>query len=485
MSEIRRSASGARQAGDNYQHLVAWNRALRSLLPGRRMTAIELEAIGAGNVDDVVVRYDQPPHEFTQVRFAVDASTPLNSSYLLHTAAPGGTSMLQKFHASWRQLRAEAEPHMQLITNRSLDPTDRFLAEIDGITARLVPIADQATGNSRIGKTRAAWAEHLQIEEEELLQLLGCLHFRVGRPYEAEAEHAGDLMLAAGLRSEMSAIRLGVDRMRRWVLEGRRRLSADQLTAGIEGLGLRASDPAATLLIQAIARDPLPEDATEALDWVELFQGDEPSARRKTREADAYRRVMHPQLRDAADRLIAAGHGRVVVRGAMRLPTWFAAGNALPEVSGVQLICAHRGQPWSSDDNPRLTNIQTRLMTRLGQGDDLAVALAVAAEPVEDVIAHARAKKLLVDAVARIALPGGPQVSRIADGGHAMGVVQGIRDDVRKLLRETSARRVHLFLAAPAGLALLLGHRWNRIAPTTVYEDLGLDGYQAAYHIAA
>jgi hypothetical protein len=95
MSQTRRSPSGARQAGDDYQHLVAWNRTLRSLLPGRRLVAVELEAVNAGNVDDVVVRYDQEPNEFTQVRFAVDASTPLDSGYLLRTAAPGGTSMLR------------------------------------------------------------------------------------------------------------------------------------------------------------------------------------------------------------------------------------------------------------------------------------------------------------------------------------------------------------------------------------------------------
>jgi hypothetical protein len=485
MSEIRRSASGAREAGDDYQHLVAWNRALRSLLPGRRMIAIELEAIGAGNVDDVVVRYDQPPHEFTQVRFAVDASTPLNSSYLLQTAAPGGTSMLQKFHASWRQLRGETEPRMQLITNRAVATTDSFLTKIDGITARLMPIAGQATSTSTIGKTRAAWAAHLHVDEEELLQLLGCLHFRVGRPYEAEAEHAADLMLAAGMRNGISAIRLGVDRMRRWVLEGRRKLPADEVEAGIDGLDLRAADPAATLLIQAIVRDPLPEDATEALDWVDLFQGDEPWTRRKTRDADAYRQVMHPQLQEAADRLIAAGYRRVVVRGAMRLATWLAAGHALAEVRGVQLVCGHRGQPWSSDDTPRMTNIDASIAARLGQGDDLAVALAIAAEPIEDVIAFARATQLPVDAVGRVALPGGPHIARIADGGHAVGVVHGIRDEMRRLLRETAARRIHLFLATPAGLALLLGHRWNRIAPTVVYEDLSLDGYQPAYDIMA
>ena len=132
-----------------------------------------------------------------------------------------------------------------------------------------------------------------------------------------------------------------------------------------------------------------------------------------------------------------------------------------------------------------MTSIDARVVSGLGQGDDLAVALAVAAEPIEDVIAFARASELPVDAVARVALPGGPRAARIADGGDAVGAVHGIRDATRRLLRETAARRIHLFLAAPAGLALLLGHRWNRIAPTVVYEDLGLDDYQPAYDITA
>jgi hypothetical protein len=35
------------------------------------------------------------------------------------------------------------------------------------------------------------------------------------------------------------------------------------------------------------------------------------------------------------------------------------------------------------------------------------------------------------------------------------------------------------------GLALLLGHWWNRIVPTTLYEDLALLGYEAAFTVSA
>jgi hypothetical protein len=35
------------------------------------------------------------------------------------------------------------------------------------------------------------------------------------------------------------------------------------------------------------------------------------------------------------------------------------------------------------------------------------------------------------------------------------------------------------------GLALLLGHRWNRVAPTVVNEDLAQLGYEAAFTVVA
>jgi hypothetical protein len=35
------------------------------------------------------------------------------------------------------------------------------------------------------------------------------------------------------------------------------------------------------------------------------------------------------------------------------------------------------------------------------------------------------------------------------------------------------------------GLALLVGHRWNRVGPTTIYEDIASLGYEPAFTISA
>jgi SMODS-associated and fused to various effectors sensor domain len=56
----------------------------------------------------------------------------------------------------------------------------------------------------------------------------------------------------------------------------------------------------------------------------------------------------------------------------------------------------------------------------------------------------------------------------ITSSAHATATAVGIRDLVRQLAREHGAQRLHLFLAVPHGLALLLGHLWDRMPPTLV-----------------
>ncbi|MCG5464850.1 SAVED domain-containing protein [Micromonospora sp. MED01] len=47
------------------------------------------------------------------------------------------------------------------------------------------------------------------------------------------------------------------------------------------------------------------------------------------------------------------------------------------------------------------------------------------------------------------------------------------RTRIVEAVRRTRAPRLHLFFAAPAGATLMLGHHWNLLPPTVVYEHLG------------
>src|SRR6266516_4937821 len=147
------SASGARIAGDDYQHLLAWSGALRALQPGSDVIAFELEALGVGNVDDIVLRRAVRPSEYCQVKWAVDASTPVNAAYLLDPPAGSSTPLLARFLASYRRLRTDdAPPELYLQTNRDLDPYDPVMVLRDGRTCLLVPKLANVGTRSAAGK---------------------------------------------------------------------------------------------------------------------------------------------------------------------------------------------------------------------------------------------------------------------------------------------------------------------------------------------
>jgi hypothetical protein len=114
----------------------------------------------------------------------------------------------------------------------------------------------------------------------------------------------------------------------------------------------------------------------------------------------------------------------------------------------------------------------------------VAIAVAVAADLAEDVLDYLRAAVVPVNRLVVLSVGNGPRDNLVQSPGHACALAIGIRDEARRQARQHP--RVHLFQAGPMGLALLLGHRWNRVAPTVVYEDLGhLGGYEPAFHVSA
>ncbi len=482
-----RAASGARIAGDQYQHLIAWCHALHALQPDSTAASLAVEAIDAAAVDDVVIRRHTPPHTYVQVKYAVDATTAVNTDYLLTPTRQGGTSLLQRFHTSWQTLRSNGrEPDMQLVTSRETDPADPLLALRDRRTELLIPALQRAAPRSAARKQANHWAAHLGINRKDLDTMLASLRLATGRSWAAEHERASSLMLANGLRADASAILVGIGRVAEWVATGRRELSTPQLRDDIAGLNLAAGEPHAILVISAIDRDPHPEDATVALDWVEHFDGATAYDRRGTRDPNAWNTVMAPQLEVAADQLRASGASRVLVRGAMRLPTWFAVGAQLRQVAGWEVACAKPNQQWPSAADAGPSPALAEARTPTGEGSDLAIAIGVTADPTADVRRYLETLNAEIGQLVTLGPADGAGDQAIRGPSAAVSWAQTLRNRVRQLVSDAGGPTIHLFLAAPAGLALLLGHRWNRVATTIVYEDLGAGhGYVPTFTIRA
>ncbi|SRR6266545_2695294 len=479
------SRSGVRRSGDDYQDLVAWCAALRAVQPNSGVTQIDMEINGVGNVDDVILRTVGGPDRYMQVKWATNAGDLVDTVYL--TVRPNnGKSLLEKFYRSWGLLKRGAiPPAMELVTNRALDRNDPLLGLCDGRTDLLVPAVRHATAGSDAGKRRTEWADHLGVNDDDLLAMLERLVFRTGRAISAEQERAEALMIGAGLRADQAALRLGTATVAAWVRDGRRSLTIEEIRAEIDNLDLRMTEPRAVLLVQAIARDPHPDDATVALDWVDLYEGDSPPMRRRPKDAAGWAR-MSTELDGAVAALHDAGHRDILIRGAMRQATFFTIGARLAQVTGTTVSYLQNRVLWSSD-SPRadVAELDAR-RTSIGQGDELAVAVGIAVDPTDAVARYLVEAGVPARELVTLLPNGGPHDQAVTGPGHAVAFAQHLRSRVRYELEQRRSDRVHLFLAGPGGLALLTGHRWNRVAPTIVYEDLGPGrGYVAAFKVDA
>jgi SMODS-associated and fused to various effectors sensor domain len=66
---------------------------------------------------------------------------------------------------------------------------------------------------------------------------------------------------------------------------------------------------------------------------------------------------------------------------------------------------------------------------------------------------------------------------------HAYAVALAIRNLAREIARTANPSVLHLFMAAPAAFAVLLGGVWDRVPTTQTYEDLAGDGYEQTFLI--
>lgn len=257
-------------AGLDYQWLHAWEACLTALLDRldgkpNPIVMIGAEVDGVGNLDDVVRYRQQPPHVYSQVKYAVGAATPVNEEYLLKPSASGGPSILEKIATAWRRLTQDGAPvELSLITNRSLDATDPLVSLLDRRSHLLMPAAGSLTGRSKRGKARIRWAEAAGLPEHELLRLLENLQFRVesswpglcdliqtkmrtlALPYDDKALADAISWVSGQVKNGVTAWDL--DALDRTVAELWPQASPPQFSAGSPGAGAASSPGRETVL---------------------------------------------------------------------------------------------------------------------------------------------------------------------------------------------------------------------------------------------
>lgn len=65
---------------------------------------------------------------------------------------------------------------------------------------------------------------------------------------------------------------------------------------------------------------------------------------------------------------------------------------------------------------------------------------------------------------------GSPGYTVAPDANWMAGWARAAREHDRRIAQSIASPRIHLFMSAPAPAVLMLGHQWNLMTPTTLYE---------------
>jgi hypothetical protein len=105
-------------------------------------------------------------------------------------------------------------------------------------------------------------------------------------------------------------------------------------------------------------------------------------------------------------------------------------------------------------------------------GEDLVVSIGIS----RDVSAEVELALPALTLAAASALPMSGNAPIVSANQANLAVAQ-LKQHITDAIRLSQAKTVHLFIAGPAFLALLLGHRLNATAPVQCYEWVGTAAY--------
>lgn len=480
-----RAPSGARLLGDDVQHLITWYHVLRSQRADTTTVEFAVEAADAGNVDDLTLLLSDGPDEYWQIKASVDATSPMTREWLLEQPR-GKPSLLQRLHSSWIKLRPRyaVPPKIVLATTKAIASSDIVLGPRATTDCRIVETLRDTEGP--VALVRQEWADHLGIDEDELIEFLECLQIRHGQSEAEWEEKVNDAAVGARVRTGTEAVALGLRQVRDWIKAPRRTFTRDQLTSLIDALRLRVPAARGLLVIESLEEDPRSSKAAYSIDWTGLIEGDSPNNRRTfTDPASARTRIM-ADLADARRRFRDLEVTDIEVEGTMRLPLWFTVGTAFSSTAGFTVAAQARNGLWTSTTEPANRRDLEVHLPEAGP-DDLhgrpwAVSVSLACDIAPDVEtyikrSHPEARHI------KAQLPT-PERSAIEGLAHARALIYELREKLRGLTQIHDPQEILLFLAMPHACALLLGNAWDRMPPTTVFWDLGRPGsYEPALRV--
>lgn len=217
------------------------------------------------------------------------------------------------------------------------------------------------------------------------------------------------------------------------------------------------------------------------IDWSHRF-------RKREATSKAWNSHLLPALKTVVDTLDLYAYGRrIIADGPCAIPAVVALGVAFLEprrikISWIQTKNSLPDQEWSLDVPPAPSGFQYKIQEEDVNAKDLAVLVSVT----DDVAAGLKASRPKLPAfraVVTVSKPGSIKHD-LTEPGHATHLARIIAEAIRYACNEYLIEgKIHLFMAVPAGLAMLIGQLLNTLKLVQTYEFFrgeGPDTYRPA-----
>ncbi|HEY7830660.1 MAG TPA: SAVED domain-containing protein [Solirubrobacteraceae bacterium] len=313
---------------------------------------------------------------------------------------------------------------------------------------------------------------------------------RAGKGFFVRPVAAGGLDYAEA--GEIASRHLGIEDLGAWNLARTASSPIDEAGAAeIAELVLRervkaiasalADGDTLRLCLHTRERAPRTTEVALALDWFERFDG-------RCASAAAWRNLLLPAvgLVAATVRELAPGTP-VEAEGRCALPAALALGAAFLAPGGPELRWRQRrgGVPdevWSfaAEREDAQVEIDTREVT--ASSEDIAVLVSINHDA-EEALRESRGEVPEFRGYVRLRGTGGAQVTLRSPGEAADAALRLVDAIKTARTRWRDIRRIHLFIAGPAGFAMLVGQLLNGLGPIQTYEHIPDDAigrYQRA-----
>ncbi|HTT79653.1 MAG TPA: SAVED domain-containing protein [Stellaceae bacterium] len=225
-----------------------------------------------------------------------------------------------------------------------------------------------------------------------------------------------------------------------------------------------AADAPLRLVINTQKKPAFASGVALALDWTHRFDG------RLTHRPESWQEQLIPALETVAQAITERAPGRrIVAEGLCALPTAVAFGTAFLATRGMsvgwrQISPNREPELWSLGMRPEPCGFVYQVGDGDPSADDLALPVSVASN-VEPAFAASRPNLPKMRAIVVVHCVGA-YPHDLATAGQARDLVRIIVEALRYARDQYQPRgTLHLFLAVPAGLAMLIGQMLNTFGP--------------------